>query len=38
MNSFKKSELLTIGFMMFSIFFGAGRRQARARHWRCWAS
>lgn len=24
MNSFKKSELLTIGFMMFSIFFGAG--------------
>lgn len=24
MNLFKKSELLTIGFMMFSIFFGAG--------------
>ncbi len=24
MNSFKKSELFTIGFMMFSIFFGAG--------------
>ena len=47
MNSFKKSELLTIGFMMFSIFFGAGnlifppalgQRQARARRWRCWAS